>query len=164
MAFLVQILDAKRVLELGTFTGYSALAMALALPEGGHLTTCDKQEITATLAQDYWKEAGVAEKITLLLGEASETIQSLEKESFDLIFIDANKRAYDDYYEHCLTLVRPGGLIALDNTLRHGEVIHADPQKQAQAIKAINAKIHQDPRVSMIMLPMSDGVTLVRRV
>lgn len=166
MQFLVKALAAQKVLELGTFTGYSALWMALALPAEGRLVTCDIDEETAAVAQDFWRQAAVADKIEFKLGPAADTLQELLNKgaanSFDFAFIDADKTAYDVYYEQCLRLIRPGGIIALDNTLQAGRV--ADPTNQnpnTVAICQLNDKLLQDKRVLISMLPLSDGLTLV---
>jgi O-methyltransferase len=166
LAFLVSLLGARSILEVGTFTGYGTLALALNLPEDGHIITCDKDPKTAAIAKDYFEKAGVSRKITLKLGDAPKTLNTLLEEghTFDLIFVDANKNGYDVYYEAALKLVRPNGLIVLDNTLWHGRVVHDPlPDTQSKTIKALNEKIHQDPRVTMLMLPLADGLTLVRR-
>lgn len=165
LAFLVSLLKAKSILEIGTFTGYSTLSMALSLPEEGRIITCDKDHKTTEIAQKYWDKADVSQKITFIRQDAEKTLDTLQKDgkSFDLIFIDANKNGYDAYYERALRLIHPKGLIALDNTLWHGRVIetpHADTQ--SKTIHTLNHKIHKDPRVHMLMLPLSDGLTLVR--
>jgi O-methyltransferase len=154
-------------LELGTFTGYSAMAMALALPDDGRLITCDVDEETVSIGAAYWQRAGVAHKIEVRIGPALAALDRLEREcapSFDLVFIDADKPAYDSYYEAAFRLIRPGGVIALDNMFRYGEV--ADPcQSDARttAVRALNAKIASDERVDRVMLPVADGMTLARR-
>ena len=144
--------------------GYGTLAMALEMPKDGHIHTCDRDPQAIEHAKTYWRKANVTGKITPHVGDALETLEAFEEDSFDLAFIDANKRAYDAYYEKCLNLVKPGGLIILDNTLWKGEVAESAPLKQALALRDLNEKIHQDPRVSTVMLPMSDGVTLVRKL
>lgn len=167
LALLIRLLGARRVLELGTFTGYSALAMAAALPADGRLVTCDVSEEWTRIARRYWEEAGVAGRIDLRLGPALETLDRLRGEygpgAFDLAFIDADKPAYDAYYEACLGLVRPGGLIAIDNVLWNGAV--ADPANQdpkTVTIRALNLKIRDDPRVDCCLATVGDGVMLVR--
>lgn len=166
MALMVKLLGARRTLEIGVFTGYSSLWTALALPEDGEIVACDiSAEWTAT-ARQYWEEAGVADKVDLRLGSAVETLKQLIKEGqanrFDFAFIDADKRNYDAYYEHCLKLVRPGGLIAIDNVLRHGAVIDKAVQDEdTKAIRALNVKIHADTRVDISLVPIADGLTLV---
>ena len=165
MRLLIQISNAKRVLELGTFTGYSALAMALALPAGGTLITCDKDAKTTELAKQFWEKANVSHKIQLLLGEATDSLDTLiEKNghnSFDFIFIDADKSNYPIYYEKALELLRPGGTIVLDNTLLQGKVADENHQEKAtQIMRTLNANIAKDTRVNACLLPMADGITL----
>lgn len=168
MALLAELLGARRVLEVGTFTGYSALVVALALPTDGRVITCDVNEETAAIARRYWAEAGVADKIELRLGPAVDTLDALLADggagTFDLAFVDADKTNYDAYYERGLALLRPGGLMLVDNVLWGGAV--ADPQHEDEdtdAIRALNAKIHGDERVSLSLLPVSDGLTLARK-
>jgi caffeoyl-CoA O-methyltransferase len=165
MALLVRLLAAQRVLEIGVFTGYSSLAMALALPPGGRLVACDvSEEFTAT-ARRYWAEAGVADRIDLRIAPAVETLDAMIAEgggsTFDLAFIDADKETYDAYYERSLTLLRAGGLVLIDNVLRDGEV--ADPTIDTpvvRAIRALNAKLRDDPRIDLSLLPLADGLTI----
>ena len=168
MQLLVRLIDAKRCVEVGVFTGYSALTVALALPEGGTLVACDISEEYTALARRYWKSAGVAEKIQLRIAPAVQTLDNLLSEgaqgTFDFAFIDADKTQYDAYYERCLGLLRPNGLIAIDNVYWSGRV--ADPNEQDEdttALRALNAKIGRDERVDVAMLPIGDGVTLVRK-
>ncbi len=168
MALLVQLLGAKRIVEVGVFTGYSSLCMARALPQDGQLIACDVSEEWTSIARSYWERAGVADKIDLRLAPAIETLQTLidigEGGSFDIAFIDADKESYDAYYEACLALLRRNGLIMIDNTLWSGRV--ADPDASdpdTDALRKLNAKIHQDERVDQILLPLADGLTLVRR-
>ena len=168
MALLVELLGARNVLELGAFTGYSALVMALALPDDGRVLTCDINRERTEVAQNYWDESGLGHKINLHIGPASETLEMLlvngQAENFDFAFIDADKASLDLYYELCLKLVRPGGLIAVDNTLWHGKVI--DPQvtdQDTEAIRAINAKLRVDQRVSLSVVPIGDGLALARK-
>jgi O-methyltransferase len=168
LALLVRLICARHVLDIGTFTGTSALAMALALPEGGLLTTCDLHERWIIVGRQAWKRAGVAEKIEVRLGPASATLLTIEEmrgaEAFDLAFIDADKTGYDSYYEASLRLVRPGGLLVLDNTLRRGRVvIEADVEPDTLALRAINTKIAADERVDRVLLPIASGMTLARR-
>ena len=168
MAFLVKALGARRILELGTFTGYSALAMALALPSDGQLITCDVNDAWANTGRPYWEEAGVANKIDLKIGPALKTIAGLEQShgpgSFDLVFVDADKDNYGNYYEAALRLVRAGGVIILDNMLSLGRVIDGgNLDLGTVAIRDLNDKIAADERVDRVMLPISDGVTLIRR-
>jgi predicted O-methyltransferase YrrM len=168
LAMLVSVMAARQVLEIGTFTGYSALAMALALPPGSRLTTCDVREEWTALGREHWRQAGVADRIDLRLAPAIDTLARLENESgrdtFDLTFIDADKAGYDAYYERALRLVRPAGVIVLDNTLRRGRV--ADPydrEEDTLALRAINTKIARDERVDRVLLPIASGMTLARR-
>jgi caffeoyl-CoA O-methyltransferase len=165
MALLVQLMGARRCLEIGTFTGYSALAVAQALPPGGTVVACDVNETTTAVARRYWQEAGVADRIDLRLAPALDTLDALLAEggagSFDFAFIDADKTSYDAYYEGALKLLRSGGLIAVDNVLWDGAVIDStrdDPD--TRAIRALNAKIAADQRVSCSLLPLGDGLTL----
>jgi O-methyltransferase len=168
MAFVVKLTDARRILEIGTFTGYSALAMALALPCEGRLITCDTNESWAGIGRKYWERAGVAGKIDLRIGPAIEAMEELKRDgsngNFDVVFIDANKDDYDLYYEAALCLIRPGGLIILDNMLFRGRVADLqDHSLEATALRELNIKIAQDERVDRVILPIGDGMTLVRR-
>ena len=166
LAFLVKLIGARRVLELGTFTGYSALAMALALPQDGQVVTCDVSEDSVAVGRPYWQRAGVADKIKTKIGPALTTLAELTNDaanSFDLAFIDADKPAYDSYYEFALRLVRSGGLIVLDNMFQRGEV--TDPSNndpRTAVVRALNAKIAGDERVDRVVLPIADGMTLAR--
>ena len=165
LALLVRTIGAKRAIEIGTFTGYSALAVAAALPADGKLFCCDKNREWAAVAQRYWKEAGLAARIELRLGPALETIQALTTQygpgSFDFAFIDADKTSYDAYYECCLSLLRPGGMIALDNMLWSGEVAnHSVRDADTKALRTLNAKIRDDERVDSCLLTVGDGVML----
>ena len=168
LALLVRSIGARMALEIGTFTGYSALAVATALPADGKLVCCDKSEEWTAIARRHWKDAGVAEKIELRLAPALETLAVLEREhgagSFDFAFIDADKGAYDAYYEGCLRLLRPGGMVALDNMLWSGAV--ADPKvhnADTDALRALNAKIRDDERVDSCLLTVGDGLMLARK-
>ena len=168
MALLVELMGAKRCLEIGTYTGYSALAVALALPPDGRLLACDVNEETTAVAKRYWAESGVAERIELRLAPALETLDSLIAEgaenTYDFIFIDADKTNYDSYYERALKLLRPGGLIVVDNVLWDGAVINsASTDPATRAIRALNAKVKSDQRVSCSLLPVGDGLLLARR-
>ncbi len=166
LAFLIQAIGAKAVLELGTFHGYSTLWMALALPIDGYLTTCDIDASAVKVVQPFWEESGVADKVDFKLGPALDTLKDLQKRNtrFDFIFIDANKSDYLDYYELGLSLLNPLGIIAIDNTLGyHGAYLPNTQAPSAQAIDKLNKYIHEDPRVTMSMLPIGDGVTLVRK-
>lgn len=165
MALLVQLLGAKKTLEIGVFTGYSSLCVALALPPEGKVIACDISEEYTSTARRYWKEAGVADKIDLRIAPALETLDKLLAEgqagTYDFAFIDADKENYEGYYERSLQLIRPGGLIAVDNVLWGGRV--ADPQvqdKSTQAIRDFNQKLHHDERVSLSLVPIADGLTL----
>jgi predicted O-methyltransferase YrrM len=166
---LLEAMGAKRTLEIGVFTGYSSIVTAMALPPEGRVIACDTSEEFTSIARRYWKEAGVEQKIELWLGPAAGTLQTFldmgGRSSFDFAFIDADKTGYHTYYELTLQLVRPGGLIALDNTLSHGRVLEdgsTDPD--VIAIKKLNEKIHQDFRVTAVLVPIADGVTLARRI
>jgi predicted O-methyltransferase YrrM len=166
MALLVRLSGARKCLEIGVYTGYSALWVAQALPSGGRLIACDTSEKWTAVARRYWEEAGIADRIRLHLSPALETLDSLleagEAGSFDFAFIDADKGNYRNYYERSLRLLRPGGLIVIDNTLWSGDV--ADPGKQDDdtvAIRNLNEFIHRDDRVEMSLLPVADGLTLV---
>ena len=168
MALLVELTGARKALEIGTFTGYSSLSVARALPEDGRLVCCDVSEEFTNIARRYWAEAGVAHKIRLELGPALKTLDRLiaqgEGGSFDFAFIDADKSNYPNYYERCLTLLRVGGLIAVDNVLWGGKV--ADRRRRdadTEAIRAFNAKLHKDERVRLSMVPIGDGLTLARK-
>jgi predicted O-methyltransferase YrrM len=169
LAFLIGLMGARRVLEIGCFTGYGTLAMALALPPEGQIVTLDVNDEWAAIGRRHWRAAGVAERIDLRLGLALDTLDRLLAEgaagSFDLAYVDADKKLYDAYYERALALVRPGGVVALDNVLWGGEV--ADPtnrDRQTQALRALNKKIHDDPRVTALILPVGDGLTLARKL
>ena len=163
MAMLVRLIDARRCLEIGTFTGYSSTAVALALPDDGRITCCDVSVEWTDVARRYWADAGVADKIDLRLGPAIETLQGLEEGSFDFAFIDADKPSYDAYYERALRLVRRGGLIAIDNVLWGGRVIdESDQSEQTLVIRRLNDKIATDDRVDQVLLPIGDGLTLAR--
>lgn len=166
LQWLIQALGVKRVLELGTFTGYSALAMALALPEDGKIITCDINDEWTTVAKRFWKVAGVDNKIECRLGPAIDTLRKLNGEApFDFVFIDADKRSYPDYLEACLLLVKTGGIIAIDNVLQEGEVANPDNHHSTiDLIREFNRKLHQDSRVSMTLLPIVDGLTLARKL
>lgn len=168
MALLVQLIGAKKTLEVGVFTGYSTLAIALALPSGGRVVACDVSEEYTAIAQRYWALAKVGEKIDLYLGPAVETLQEFlhggQANSFDFAFIDADKSNYDTYYEQTLELLRPGGLMAIDNVLWSGRVADATVQDSRTAkIRALNAKVHRDDRVDMSLVPIADGLTLARK-
>ena len=167
-ALLARSIGARMAVEVGTFTGYSALAVATALPPDGKLVCCDVSEEWTAIARRYWKEAGVAARIDLRIAPAQKTLAALQVEhgegSFDFAFIDADKAGYDAYYEACLILLRSGGLIALDNMLWSGKV--ADPKihdADTDALRALNAKIRDDARVESCLLTVGDGVMLARK-
>ena len=169
MALLVQLMGATKTLEVGVFTGYSTLSVALALPTNGKIVACDVSEEWTAIARRYWREAGVADKIDLRLAPALETLNQLlsagQANSFDFAFIDADKQNYENYYEQALQLLRPGGLIAIDNVLWSGQV--ADPQIQdstTAAIRALNQKLHYDKRISLSLVPIGDGLTLALKL
>jgi len=168
MSLLAELIGAKKCIEVGTFTGYSSLAVALALPPDGRIIACDVSEEWTSIARNYWQRAGVENKIDLRLAPAEQTLSKLLNEghagTFDFIFIDADKPAYPQYYELALKLLRPGGLILVDNVLWDGKV--ADPrnvEEDTLALKAFNEKIFADPRVSISMVPIGDGLTLARK-
>ncbi|MDA0306398.1 MAG: class I SAM-dependent methyltransferase [Proteobacteria bacterium] len=168
MGLLVELLGAEKCLEVGTFTGYSALSVALHLPENGRLVACDISEEFTNRAKPYWREAGVDGKIDLRIGPALDTLDALieagEKATFDFAFIDADKVNYLNYFQRALDLIRPGGLIAIDNVLWAGAVI--DPARNdddSEAIRAFNTALSRDSRVSISMLPIGDGLTLARK-
>ncbi len=168
MRLLILLSGAKRCLEVGTFTGYSALVTAQSLPEDGTLVCCDVSEEWTAIAQRYWREAGVADKIDLRIHPAVETLDTLIAEgrsgTFDFAFIDADKVSYDFYYERCLTLLRPGGLIAVDNVLWGGAVTDLkDQSADTVALRALNAKIAGDNRVDHCLTTIGDGLTLARK-
>ncbi|MEA5509484.1 class I SAM-dependent methyltransferase [Crocosphaera sp. UHCC 0190] len=165
MALLVQLMGAKKTLDIGVFTGYSALVVALALPPDGQIIACDVDEETTKIAQHYWEKAGVANKIDLRIAPALETLDKLigegQSNTFDFAFIDADKSNYDNYYEKALWLVREGGLIAVDNVLWGGKVAESEIQdNRTQKIRAFNEKLHQDPRINLSLVPIADGLTL----
>jgi|TARA_B100001029_G_scaffold179082_1_gene187374 predicted O-methyltransferase YrrM len=165
MANLVRLISAKKAIEVGTFTGYSALAVALALPEDGYLLACDISEEFTSIGKPYWEEAGVSENIDLQIAPAIETLKSKiedgESNTYDFAFIDADKINYLNYYELCLDLIRSGGVIAIDNVLWGGSVIDsARTDDDTKAIREINDFIVSDKRVNISMIPVGDGVTL----
>jgi len=168
LQLLVRLIAAKRTLEVGVFTGYSSLWVALGLPADGQIVACDVSEEYTSIARRYWKEAGVDHQIDLRLRPALETLDDLlikgDADSFDFAFIDADKSNYDNYYERALRLVRAGGLIAIDNTIWSGRV--ADPNEtdaDTVAIRKLNEKLHRDERVALSMLTVGDGLTLAMR-
>ncbi|MEX0914258.1 MAG: class I SAM-dependent methyltransferase [Wenzhouxiangellaceae bacterium] len=168
MAMLARIIGARRYLEVGTFTGYSALAVTLAMSQQGEATCLDISEEWTTIAQRYWIRAGLADRIHLHLRPAAETLESLIRDGwsgdYDMAFIDADKTGYIDYYDACLTLVRPGGLILVDNTLWDGKVaVEGEQDEDTRAIGAFNRHVHADDRVDLSLVPIGDGVTIARK-
>ena len=168
LALLVELIGARRCIEIGTFTGYSSIAIARALPEDGNLVCCDVSEEWTSVARKYWDVTGVADKIDLRLRPALETLDQLLADggeaTFDFAFVDADKAGYDGYYERLLLLVRPGGLIAFDNTLWAGAVLDQNAEDEdTRALQALNVKLAGDERISLCLLPVADGVTLARR-
>jgi predicted O-methyltransferase YrrM len=168
MVMLMELLGAKKTLEVGVFTGYSSLVVALSLPADGHITALDISEEYTSIARRYWAEAGVTHKIDLRIAPALESLDALiadgQAGTYDFSFIDADKSGYDAYYERSLTLLRKGGLIAIDNVLWGGAVADAgqtDPD--TLALRALNEKLHTDERVTLSMLPIGDGLTLARK-
>ncbi len=168
MALLVRLIGAKKTIEVGTFTGYSALVVAEALPEDGRIIACDVSEEWTSIARDFWERAGLRNKIDLRLRPATETLDEIidqgGADSFDFAFIDADKANYDDYYERCLVLLRPGGLVGIDNVLWGGRVADdTTNDDDTLAIRALNEKVRTDQRVSATILPIGDGLTLAIR-
>lgn len=168
MALLVQLIQARRVLEIGTFTGYSSTVMALALPPEGELVACDVSDEYTQVARKYWKQAGVDGKCRLQLGDARETLRQLldsgAQGTFDLAFIDADKSGYLEYYEGCLKLIRPGGLILVDNVLWGGQVADSSVQdSDTEAIRRFNTMLSEDSRIDLSLIPIGDGLTLARK-
>jgi caffeoyl-CoA O-methyltransferase len=168
MGLLVELIGAKHTLEIGTFTGYSALAVALALPFDGRVIACDLSEEWTSVGKPFWEQAGQAHKIELRLGPAVESLDSLLAQGrageFDFAFIDADKVGYTAYFERCMQLVRCGGLIAIDNTLWEGKVVDADvTDADTEAIRRFNAELRDDERVSLSLVPIGDGLTLARK-
>lgn len=168
LQLLVRFIGARRCIEVGVFTGYSALGVALALPEDGHIVACDVNENYTAIARRYWERAGVANKIDLYLAPATQTLGELirngEAGNFEFAYIDADKTGYDTYYEQCLTLIRPNGLIAIDNVLWSGRVADdASNDPDTVALRKLNAKIGRDERVDCSLLPLGDGLMIVRK-
>ena len=168
MRVLLQSLNAKKTIEIGVFTGYSTLITAQCLPESGHVVACDTSEEWTSIAKPFWEEAGQSHKVDLRLAPAQDTLNALieagESNSFDFVFIDADKTGYDNYYELALKLLRSGGLIALDNCLWGGKVVDASNQEEdTVALKALNAKISQDARVTAYLAPVGDGLYLASK-
>ncbi|MCG8427332.1 MAG: class I SAM-dependent methyltransferase [Chromatiales bacterium] len=168
MALLVELMGARRIIEVGTFTGYSALCMAQVLPEDGELICCDISEEWTDIGRPFWQQAGVAERIDLRIAPALDTLDALvdagEVEAFDMAFIDADKTNYSNYYERCLMLLRPGGLLMFDNTLWSGAVADPDDQEEdTVALRTLNDRLYRDERVAISLVPIGDGLTLVRK-
>ena len=168
MALLVRLTGARRIIEIGTFTGYSAICMAEAMPEDGRLICCDIAGAYNAMARRYWDEAGLAGRIELRLAPALETLAAMQGEvidgQFDLIFIDADKANYPAYFEHALRLLRPGGLVLFDNTLWSGRVLETAPDSvDTRAIQALNLALRDDGRIDLSLLPLGDGLTLCRK-
>ena len=167
MALLVRLMGARRAIEVGVFTGYSALSVALALPDDGYLLACDVSDTYTRVGKPFWAQAGIAHKIDLRLAPAIETLDAQLADGqagrFDFAFIDADKRSYDAYYERCLLLLRTGGLIAIDNVLWGGSVAKPASDPDTLALQAINTKLHGDERIDVSIVPIGDGVTLARK-
>ncbi|HVX05550.1 MAG TPA: class I SAM-dependent methyltransferase [Rhodanobacteraceae bacterium] len=167
MTLLVKLIGATRTIEIGTFTGYSALTVALALPPDGRVLACDISDEYTSIGRPHWQRAGVADRIELVIAPAVQTLDarlaSGEAGCYDFAFIDADKQGYDDYYERCLQLVRQGGLIAFDNTLWGGDVARPAKDGDTRALQALNDKLHRDDRIDIAMLPIGDGLTLARK-
>lgn len=167
MAMLIRLTGAKKLIEIGVFTGYSSLTMALALPDDGSILACDISDEYTRTAREYWERAGVAHKIRLQLRPAVDTLDARlaagEASQYDFAFIDADKAGYDSYYERCLQLLRPGGLIAIDNTLWSGRVAAYADDVDTLALQRLNSKLHTDDRVDLSLLPIGDGLTLARK-
>jgi len=167
MALLVRLIGARRCIEIGVFTGYSALTVALALPPDGYLLACDISDEYTRVGRPFWEAAGVDTKIDLRLGPALQTLDAQlatgDGGAFDFAFIDADKSGYDAYFERCLRLLRPGGLIAIDNVLWSGSVARPARDADTRALQALNDKLHADERIDLAMLPLGDGLTLARK-
>lgn len=168
MRLLIELMNAKKTIEVGVFTGYSSLSVALALPNDGELIACDVSDQFTKMARKFWEKAGVAHKIKLHLQPALKTldelIQQKQHNTFDFAFIDADKQNYLNYYEKLLELIRPGGLIAVDNTLWDGDVAKPEVQDASTiAMRAFNQRVHHDERVSISLVPIGDGLTLLRK-
>lgn len=167
MALLVRLIGARRTIEIGVFRGYSALAIALALPDDGYMLACDVSDAYTRGARAFWEAAGVAHKIDLVLAPARKTLDARiaagDAGTFDFAFIDADKPAYDDYYERCLRLLRQGGLIAIDNVLWSGSVVQPAKTADTAALQTLNDKLHRDERIDLSLLPIGDGLTLARK-
>ena len=168
MFMLVKLVNAHKIVEIGTFTGYSSTVMALAMPEDSQLIAFDISEEYTRKARIFWKKAGVDQRVKLVLGNAKESLKNFlqagEQESVDLAFIDADKSSYAEYYEYCLQLIRPGGLILVDNVLWGGQVADVSSQdKDTEALRVFNSKLADDTRVDLCMVPIGDGLTIARK-
>ncbi len=168
MQLLTKLIQAKKAIDVGVFTGQSSLAVALAMPEDGQIIACDINEDWTSIAKEFWQKAGVAHKIQLKIAPAEETLQALlddnQSETFDFCFIDANKTGYTQYYELCLKLLRPNGLILVDNAFMNGEVIQSNPDnKSAIAVHKLNEHLLNDDRIDLSLLPMGDGLSMIRK-
>ena len=167
MALLVRMLGARRTIEIGVFTGYSALCVALALPDDGRVLACDINDDYVSVGRPHWQAAGVTHKIDVALGPALQTLEARlaagEAGQYDFAFIDADKTGYDAYYERCLRLLRTGGLIAIDNVLWSGAVARPASDADTAALQALNDKLHADERIDLAMVAISDGITLARK-
>lgn len=168
LALLMRLVGARRAIEIGVFTGYSALTAALALPDEGRLLACDISDADTRLGQPFWAQAGLAHKIEFVVAPARQTLEARlaagEAGAYDFAFIDADKTGYDAYYELCLQLLRPGGLITIDNVLWGGSVARpAEGDADTAALQALNAKLHHDQRIDLSLLPIGDGLTLARK-
>ena len=167
MALLVRLIGARRTIEIGVFTGYSALTVALALPDDGYVLACDVSDEYTRIGKPYWQAAGVSHKIDLQIAPAKSTLDARlaagDAGRFDFAFIDADKTGYDDYYERCLRLLRDGGLIAIDNVLWSGSVARPPTTADTAALQALNDKLHHDERIDLSLLPIGDGLTLARK-
>ncbi|PPR22319.1 MAG: putative O-methyltransferase [Alphaproteobacteria bacterium MarineAlpha10_Bin3] len=169
MAFLIRLTGARRAIEIGTYTGYSALCVALAMPKGSRMVTCDRRPEWPRVGQPFWREAGVDDIIDLRIGKALDTLDAMiaagESGSYDFAFIDGDKKNYVNYYEQCLILLRPGGVIAIDNMLWSGRLVNdALDDPASNAIRALNIRIRDDSRVDSSLLPIGDGLALVRKL
>jgi predicted O-methyltransferase YrrM len=167
MALLVKLLGARRTIEVGTFTGYSALTVALALPEDGRVLACDISDEYTRIGRPFWRQAGIEHKIELVLAPALQTLDARlaagDAGLYDFAFLDADKANYDAYFEVCLKLIHAGGLIALDNTLWSGAVARPAKDADTAALQALNTKLHHDQRIDLALLTVGDGLTLVRK-
>ena len=166
LTMLAEIVKAENILEIGTFTGYSAICLAYGLGDKGHIDTMEINDELEDLTREAWKMAGVEERITLHIGDARETIKKLSSTQYDLAYIDANKREYCEYFDLILPLIKKGGLILADDVLLGGKVYEENPScdKQTQGLLAFNDKVANDPRVEVVILPIRDGLSLIRKI